>query len=86
MKTSRAIALSVFAAFAIVVHLFGWIAPLTPSEGLPSPLEISMFYLLPIAALGFCARAHTGFVRYLYFILAALVSFFYAKFYLTVLT
>jgi hypothetical protein len=85
MKISRAIALSVFAAFAIVVHLFGWIAPLTPSEGVPSLVEIGIFYLFPIAALGFCGRAHTGLVRYLYFVLAALAALSYAYFYVTVM-
>ena len=85
MTSLRVFGLAALAVLAIVVHLFGWLAPLTPSEGLPSLVELAIFYLMPAGILVYCGISHRGIVRYLYFVLCGLLIYFYADFYLTVL-
>jgi hypothetical protein len=43
-------------ALALCVYALGLIAPLTPSEGLPSVAVLLLFVGLPVALLGVCIR------------------------------
>jgi hypothetical protein len=43
-------------ALALCVYALGLIAPLTPSEGLPSVAVLLLFVGLPVALLGACIR------------------------------
>ncbi len=43
-------------ALALCVYALGLLAPLTPSEGLPSVPELLLFVGLPVALLGACIR------------------------------
>lgn len=85
MKLSHAIAIMALGLIAIAWHLIGWLSPLTPSEGLPSFIELGLFYFMPIAVLAWCGCKHVSLVRYLYFVLAGLMAIVYAHFYLTVM-
>jgi len=42
---------------ALLIYAVGLIAPLTPSEGLPSLMDIVVFVGIPVALLFWCIRA-----------------------------
>lgn len=47
----RRAALLVGNILALAIYSFGLVAPLTPSEGCPSRVELALFFGLPIATL-----------------------------------
>jgi hypothetical protein len=56
LRPSDALLLVVTSLLAWMLLAVGLIAPLTPSEGHPTALAISFFYLLPVGALAVAAR------------------------------
>lgn len=49
---ARAVATLLTLLFALVMYGAGLIAPLTPSKGAPSLIEVSLCWILPMFALG----------------------------------
>jgi len=52
---------------ALLIYAVGLIAPLTPSEGLPSLIEIFVFVGGPVAILGWCIYTCASRVTALFF-------------------
>lgn len=53
----RSLLIAIANLLALLIYAVGLIAPLTPSEGTPSLLEIVIFVGIPTAILGWCIHA-----------------------------